>query len=80
MDIVVQEVTRQLNQVAAGATFGQDTDLRNVLGLSSLALVSVLTQLCEAFNVDMLTLTDADLAKLDTVGDLVGLFTRVKGN
>ncbi|KYF97888.1 hypothetical protein BE20_36890 [Sorangium cellulosum] len=59
--------------------FGPETDLKADLGLSSLSLVSVLTRLCDTFDVDMLALTDADLARLDKVGDLIALFSRMPG-
>jgi acyl carrier protein len=79
MSKVVEEVKQQLQQVATSASFGPETDLKGDLGLSSLSLVSVLTRLCETFNVDMLALTDADLARLDKVGDLIALFSRQPG-
>lgn len=77
MENVTEEVVRQLKQIAPNATsLEPDVDLKDDLGLSSLSLVSLLTQLCEIFNVDMLALTDADLARLDKVADVITLFDR----
>jgi len=50
--------------------------LKDHLGLSSLTVISVLTSLCDELGVDILKLTDADLARLDTVGDLMNLFAK----
>ncbi|SIT19427.1 Phosphopantetheine attachment site [Thalassolituus maritimus] len=50
--------------------------LQDDLHLSSLALVSLLTTLCDQFGVDLLKLTDADLLNLVSVEDVVNLFER----
>jgi acyl carrier protein len=77
MEQVTTEVVRQLKQtVPSLGSFELGADLKDELGLSSLSLISVLTQLCQKLDVDMLLLTDADLARLDKVSDLIDLFCR----
>lgn len=53
-----------------------DMRLRDDLQVSSILLVALVTDLCEALGVDMLALSELDLVELDRVGDVVDLFER----
>lgn len=77
---VAAEVIRQL-QVAVPKARGADLGarLKEDLGMSSLSLVSTLAKLSATLSVDMLTFTDADLARLSRVSDLINLFERERG-
>jgi acyl carrier protein len=74
---VATEVIRQL-QVAVPKMRATDLNsrLKEDLGMSSLSLVSTLAKLSASMGVDMLEFTDSDLARLSSVGDLIGLFER----
>ena len=52
------------------ASFGLDARLREEMGLTSLESVSLLMSLEEEFDVEI---TDEEISKLQTLGDLVGL-------
>ena len=65
-------VERELVRVKAKAT-GPDMRLREDAGLSSLALIQVLTRLCKACSIDIYSLSDQDFAGMKTVGDLTSL-------
>jgi acyl carrier protein len=51
-----------------------DTDLRDELGADSLAIVELLVRLERELGVD----SDADMAELQTVGDIVRAFEQVE--
>lgn len=53
-----------------------DAKLQEDMNISSLALVSTITKLCEEFDVNLLELTDSDLVGLVSVKDIVDLFER----
>jgi acyl carrier protein len=53
-----------------------DANLRNDLNMTSLSLISVVTELCSELHVDVSDLAETDLAKVSTAGDLVRLFER----
>lgn len=66
----LRSVVPELDSIQLGMKLQDD------LHLSSLALVSLLTQLCDQLDVDLLALTDADLVNLVSVEDVVRLFHR----
>jgi acyl carrier protein len=49
--------------------------LAEELGIGSLTMVMIITELADAFGMDIFELADADLLTLQTVGDLVTFFT-----
>jgi len=77
---VAAAVIRQLQVAIPKARFTDlGARLKEDLGMSSLNLVSTLAKLCVVLGVDMLVFTDADLARLSRVSDLIGLFERERG-
>lgn len=50
--------------------------LKEDLGLDSIRLVALLTQLTQVLRVSILSFTDQDLVGLKAVGDLIELFER----
>jgi acyl carrier protein len=73
-DIAIQVLERLKRAAPQRTSFELQARLKEDLGLSSLKLVTILTQLCEQLQFDILALTDADLARLDRVSDLIDLF------
>jgi acyl carrier protein len=69
---VLEAVQQELARAKAKAT-GPEMRLREDAGLSSLALIQVLTRLCQRLEVDIYSLSDRDFAGMATVGDLAGL-------
>jgi acyl carrier protein len=49
--------------------------LAEELGISSLAMVVIITELADLFGIDIFEFADADLLTLQTVGDVVTFFT-----
>lgn len=47
--------------------------LKEDLGLDSISIVQVLTQICHEFKIDILSISDFDLIQLKTVNDLINL-------
>lgn len=73
LDVVQDKIMRIVPTINS---IEPDMKLQDDLHLSSLALVSLLTQLCDQFSIDLLKLTDADLLSLVSVEDIVALFKR----
>jgi len=72
-DLVLQAVRKTVKRQT---DIDREMRLAEDLGISSLAMVSIITELCDVFQVDVFTFDDANLLTLRTVGDLVTLFTR----
>lgn len=51
--------------------------LRDDLGLTSLNMIDLLTNVCRILDVDVNELSDVDLANVNTVADVVALMARV---
>jgi len=56
----------------------RDVPLFDELGLSSLQLVMLLTQLCEAHGIDLMSLSDTDLRRMRTPGDIAAALRRAR--
>lgn len=69
---VLEVVQEELARAKAKAT-GAELRLREDAGLSSLALIQVLTRLCQRLDIDIYSLSDRDFAGMATVGDLAEL-------
>ena len=54
--------------------------IKEDLGIDSISLVNLLTELCTEFDVDMMTLSDSDLIKVATITDLIALISSKKQN
>lgn len=52
---------------------GSDSELLTDLGLSSINVVMLLTEVCEQLEFDIFNFSESDLGGVKTVGDLVGL-------
>ncbi|HEY0020861.1 MAG TPA: acyl carrier protein [Longimicrobium sp.] len=63
---------KELVRVKAKGT-SPEMRLREDAGLTSLALIQVLTRLCTHFSIDIYSLSDRDFATMTTVGDLEAL-------
>jgi acyl carrier protein len=53
-----------------------EAHLKDDLSMSSLSLISVVTELCSQLQVDVTDLAESEIATLATAGDLVRLFER----
>ncbi len=72
------EVHKQLNQILQrphDERIDSSSHLFNHLGLTSLNLVVMMTNLCEQFKVDLFSLTEADLVALASPLDVIALFS-----
>lgn len=67
---LIVELTGESNVVS-------EMDLFDDLGFTSLTLVSLITSLCEKYDIDIFSLSDADLLEINTVEDVIKLFGRL---
>ncbi len=52
--------------------------LQEELNLSSLEMISLLTDICEEFDIDITSISDVDLAKMKKVVDITDILTSKK--
>jgi acyl carrier protein len=52
----------------------EDSRLEDDLNITSLKMISLITDLCDELNIDIYTLSDVDLAKMKRVADITAIF------
>lgn len=73
---VLEELRCVLN-IPAGDQVPPDARLFDELGLTSIHLITLLTRLCEASGIDMMSLQDTDLRGMQTPRDIAAVLSRV---
>lgn len=69
---ITDVLQKELVRVKAKAT-APEMRLREDAGLTSLALIQLLTRLCQHFSIDIYSLSDRDFATMTTIADLEAL-------
>jgi hypothetical protein len=67
-----QQLSKVLRDGLEPAAIDPDEDLTEAYGLTSLNKILFLTSLCKAANVGLDRFTEDDLARMRTLGDVVG--------
>jgi acyl carrier protein len=77
-ELVKQHIERLLREDGVAAKVSEHSLLDRDLNLTSLKKISLLTDLCSELNVDIYALSDVDLAKMKSVGDITAMFVAKK--
>ena len=62
---------RKLKKRNPDLVISDDSQLKENLGITSLEMVSLLTDTCTKHDIDLMTLSDVDLAKMKRVSDVI---------
>lgn len=80
-DLLIDDVLQTVRRICKpGERLDPDADtpLADTLGLSSVQLIMLLTQLCDRQGVDLMALSDADLRAMKTPRDIAAALQRAR--
>lgn len=67
----VIEMIGNIKKIKDRSSISLNTEIQTDLSISSLEMVSLLTNICTEHNIDLLKLSDLDILQMKTIGDII---------
>lgn len=77
-ELIQRKIARIMGEDGVVRPISEDSLLENDLNITSLKMISLITDLCGELDVDIYTLSDVDLAKMKRVADITAIFEAMR--